>query len=250
MYLDAFDDDREACMRRAEEAGVAMTALPNIDASTIPALNAMMEAYPGKVIGMMGLHPSSVGAGYEADLEVIGEALESGGYHAVGEIGIDLYWDKTFAEEQTAAFRRQIGWAKAKNLPIVIHMRESFEKVCKVLESEYEPGLKGVFHCFTGSESEARRALEFPGFYLGIGGVVTFKNSDLGEVLKQVGPDRLVLETDAPYLAPHPYRGKRNETAYTALVAEKLSQVFGCTVDEVARITTANACDLFNLETI
>ena len=248
MYLPVFDEDRKACMHRALEAKVTITALPNIDVSTIEPLRKMLEAFPGQVLGMMGLHPSAVGPGYESDLETIAGELDRGGYCAVGEIGIDLYWDKTFREEQIAAFRQQIGWAKNRNLPIVIHARDSFEEICAVLETEHDPRLKGVFHCFTGGVEAARRALDFPGFYLGIGGVVTFKNSKLGDTLKSIGPERLVLETDAPYLTPHPHRGKRNETAYTALVAEKLAEVFGMGVDEIARLTTANARQLFQLD--
>lgn len=248
MYLPAFDEDREACMERALEAGVVLTALPNIDRSTVPAMQKMMAEYPDQVIGMMGLHPSSVKEDFEAELEAIKAELDGGAYRAIGEIGIDLYWDKTFQAEQTTAFRTQIGWAKDKGLPIVIHARDSFAEICEVLEEEHDERLTGVFHCFTGSVEDAKRALGFAGFYLGIGGVVTFKNSGLDETLKVIGPDRLVLETDAPYLTPHPHRGKRNQTAYTALVAEKLAAVCDRDIDELADITTANARRLFQLD--
>lgn len=248
MYLPAFDEDRVACMERALEAGVVLTALPNIDRSTVDAMRKMMADYPDRTIGMMGLHPSSVKADYEEELEALKAELDAGPYRAIGEIGIDLYWDKTFQAEQTKAFRMQIGWAKDKGLPIVIHARDSFAEICKVLEEEHDERLNGVFHCFTGSVEDAKRALGFAGFYLGIGGVVTFKNSGLDKTLKAIGPDRLVLETDAPYLTPHPHRGKRNETAYTALVAEKLAAVFDLDIDEVAEMTTANARLLFQLD--
>lgn len=248
MYLSAFDEDRDRCMERAEQAGVMMTALPNIDGSTIEPLRRMRERYPRRTIGMMGLHPSSVKEDYERELEIIGEELRRGGYRAVGEIGIDLYWDKTHQTAQTDAFRQQIRWAKKLKLPIVIHARDSFDEIFAVMDQEYERGLTGIFHCFTGDETQARRALGYEGFYLGIGGVVTFKNSDLGETLESIGPERLVLETDAPYLTPHPHRGKRNETAYTALVAAKLGEVLGCDVEEVARRTTANGRRVFQMD--
>ncbi len=248
MYLSAFDEDRTACMERALAAGVTLTALPNIDRSTVVAIRKMMVEYPDQTVGMMGLHPSSVKEDYEEELEAIKAELDAGPYRAIGEIGIDLYWDKTFQTEQTEAFRRQIGWAKDKGLPIVIHARDSFAEICEVLEKEHDERLKGVFHCFSGTVEEAQRALEFSGFYLGIGGVVTFKNSRLDETLKTIGPDRLVLETDAPYLTPHPHRGKRNETAYTALVAEKLATVFDFDIEELAEVTTANARLLFQLD--
>lgn len=247
MYLSHFDEDRDACMERAREMGVTRVALPNIDRESIAPIKAMQAAYPGAVVGMMGLHPCSVKADWEEELAAIEAELDRGTYHAVGEIGIDLYWDRTFQKEQEAAFRVQIGWAKSRNLPIVIHARDSFHEICEVLDEVADERLRGVFHCFTGNVDDARRALDYPNFYLGIGGVLTFKNGGLDKVLPEIGIDRVVLETDAPYLAPTPFRGKRNETAYTRHVAEKLAAICSLDLAEVARTTTSNALQLFSL---
>jgi TatD DNase family protein len=248
MYLDAFDEDRDACMARAAEAGVYLTALPNIDVASIAPINQMMTDYPNQVIGMMGLHPCSVGENYKEQLDTIYAELKNGGYHAVGEIGIDLYWDQTHIAEQKKAFRIQIGWAKELSLPIVIHARDSFAEIFEILDEEADENLRGIFHCFSGNAAELERALQFENFLLGMGGVLTFKNSGLDKVMDGVNPKRLVLETDAPYLTPHPYRGKRNETAYTALVAEKLATILRMPLEEVAKITTDNAKRLFKLD--
>lgn len=248
MYADAFDEDREAAMRRAFDAGISLVALPNIDSSSIGPLNSLMKTFPDRTIGMMGLHPSYVKADFEEELEKIEAELDRGIYHAVGEIGIDLYWDKTFFPQQVEAFTRQIGWAKDRGLPIAIHARDSFEEIFDVLDRLCDEQLSGVFHCFTGNTAQAEKALSYPNFYLGIGGVVTFKNGGLDKVLPAIGIDRLVLETDAPYLAPVPFRGKRNETAYTSLVAEKLAEIIGVSVSDVDNLTTRNARKLFKLD--
>ncbi len=247
MYLDAFADDREACLDRAAQAGVRRMALPNIDSASISALKGMMQAYPDRVIGMMGLHPCSVGENWQGELQSIEAELRSGQYHAVGEIGMDLYWDKTFKEAQVKAFEIQIGWAKEMGLPIVIHARDSFSEICEVLDRLHDTSLHGIFHCFSGNEDDAQRALGYSGFYLGIGGVVTFKNGGLDRVLPGIDPARVVLETDAPYLSPVPFRGKRNETAYTRLVAERCAELWQMSLEEVATITTANAENIFKL---
>lgn len=247
MYLEDFDEDREECMKKALHDGVFCTALPNIDSSTIGAVRDMMARYSDQTIGMMGLHPCSVKAGYKEELDLICRELDTGKYHAVGEIGIDLYWDKTYFEQQVDAFRIQIGWAKERGLPVVIHARDSFQEIFDVLDAEYAEGLNGIFHCFSGNADEARKALGYPGFCLGVGGVLTFKNSGLDKVIAEIGPDRLVLETDAPYLSPHPFRGKRNQTAYTLLVAEKLSAILNRSLAEIAEITTRNALKIFQL---
>jgi TatD DNase family protein len=196
---------------------------------------------------MMGLHPCSVKENYQSELEIIYDELKTGNYHAVGEIGIDLYWDKTFAKEQVVVFKEQIEWAKNLNLPIVIHARDSLQEIFTVLDEVADERLKGVFHCFIGSAADAQKALNYKGFYLGIGGVYTFKNSGLAEALAEVPLERMVLETDAPYLTPAPHRGKRNETAYTLHVAEKLAEDRGITLEKVSEITTANARDLFKI---
>ncbi len=247
MYLDAFDEDREACMAKALEEGVELTLLPNIDVSTIPAVKSMMTKWPNQVKGMMGLHPCNVDADYRSQLDVLRKELDSGAYCAVGEIGIDLYWDKTFVEEQKEAFAIQINWAKELSLPIAIHARDSFDEIFEVLDAHCDERLSGVFHCFTGNEDQLAKALSYPKFYLGIGGVVTFKNSGLDKVLENVDLNRIILETDAPYLTPAPYRGKRNETAYTSLVAKKLAEVFDQPLEKIDEITSENARKLFQL---
>lgn len=250
MYAKEFDEDRGECMVKALEEGVYFTALPNIDVDSIEPMQELMRAYPNQTIGMMGLHPTSVNADYKTQLATIKMELDTGKYHAVGETGIDLYWDKTFFEQQVDSFKIQIAWAKEKSLPIVIHARDSFQEIFDVLDSEYDPSLSGVFHCFTGNEAEAEKALSFENFYLGLGGVLTFKNSGLDKVISRVDLNRLVLETDAPYLAPHPFRGKRNETAYTRIVAQKLADIFEVSIEEIAEITTKNAKNLFKLHGI
>ncbi len=247
MYSKEFDNDRETCMAQALEDGVYLTALPNIDVASIEPVKNLMKAYPNQTIGMMGLHPCSVKDDYKEQLAQIKTELDSGNYHAVGEIGIDLYWDKTYFEQQVDAFKTQIGWAKETGLPIVIHARDSFEEIFDVLDKEYFEGLTGIFHCFTGNEAEVEKALSYEGFYLGLGGVLTFKNSGLDKVIARVDKNRLVLETDAPYLTPHPFRGKRNQTAYTRLVAEKLAEIYDLSLEEIADITNANAKKVFKL---
>lgn len=247
MYLDQFNEDIDSCMNRALENKVVLSALPNIDSSTIDAVKKLMSNYPDQTIGMMGLHPCSVKENYQSELETIYRELKTGKYHAVGEIGIDLYWDKTFLQQQIIAFKEQIEWAKDLGLPIVIHARESLQEIFDVLDNVIDERLKGVFHCFIGSAEDAQKALSYEGFYLGIGGVYTFKNSGLKEALRDVPLERMVLETDAPYLTPAPFRGKRNETAYTLHVAEKLAQDRGLSLEKVSEITTANACDLFKI---
>ena len=250
MYLPEFDADREECMAAARDVGVYRVALPNIDLESIIKIKEMMRACPNQVIGMMGLHPSSVKEDFRECLNSIKNELDTGSYMAVGEIGIDLYWDKTYIEEQKEAFKIQLGWAKEKQIPVAIHSRDSFKEVCEVLDEMYDASLSGVFHCFSGNEAELEKALSYENFYLGIGGVLTFKNSGLDKVIGRADLNRLVLETDAPYLAPHPFRGKRNETAYTKIVAEKLAEVFEISLEEVAKITTVNANTLFKMDGI
>jgi len=247
MYLDHFDEDRKECMERAVKENVLLTLLPNIDVDSIEPMKRIIEEFPAQYMGMMGLHPCSVKEDFREQLSTIKKELNTGKYIAVGEIGLDLYWDKSTLGIQTEAFKKQIEWAKEANLPIAIHARDSFAEIFEVLDEMHDERLKGVFHCFTGTGEQAKKALSYSGFYLGIGGVVTFKNSGLDAVLSEVGLDRLMLETDAPYLTPHPHRGKRNETAYTRLVADKLAVIFEKSVEEIARVTTNNAKDLFKL---
>lgn len=232
-------------LTRALEAGVARLYLPNVDLESIAAMDALAAAHPGRCFPMMGLHPCSVGAENAAALEEVERRLRTGRYCAVGEIGIDLYWDKTFLVQQQEAFRQQVRWAKELGLPIVIHCRQSFQEVIAIVEEENAEGLRGVFHCFTGTPEEARRVIALKGFYLGIGGVITYPKGGLFETVREVGPDHCVLETDAPYLAPVPFRGKRNESSYIPYIAARLAEAVGRPVEEVARITTANAGQLF-----
>ncbi len=246
IYLNHFTDDRSEILARAAEAGVEKMFLPNIDQASVEALKTLAAAHD-HIYPMMGLHPSHVKEDYEEELAVVWAELESDQkYYAVGEIGIDLYWDKTFIKEQQDAFDRQIAKAKAMGLPIVIHCRDAFDETFEVLESHRGSDLFGIFHCFTGNLEQAQQALSL-NLKLGIGGVVTFKNGGLDKTVAQLKPEDLVLETDAPYLAPTPFRGKRNEPAYLKLVAQKLADIYQMPLAEIDRITTANAEKIFGL---
>jgi TatD DNase family protein len=247
LYAEEFEGDREEMIQRALDNGVKKLYLPNIDHTTIEGMLALEEKYEGKCFPMMGLHPCYVKENYKEELNIVREWLDKRSFCAIGEIGIDLHWDKTFIEEQKEAFRIQINWAKEFKRPIVIHARNSMDQIMEIVEEENDDNLTGIFHCFSGDENHAKRVLELGGFYLGVGGVVTFKNSGntLRSVLEQVDMENIVLETDAPYLSPVPYRGKRNESSYIPLVAERLSALKGLTIDEVGTITTNNAEKLF-----
>lgn len=244
LYTEAFDSDRDEMMARAREAGVGRFFLPAIDSSYEKAMQRMKAAYPDSVFLMAGLHPTHVGEDYQAEVDRVEAALAKGGYVAVGEIGIDLYWDTSRLQEQTRAFRRQIRLAISHDLPIVIHCREAFDEIFEVLESERHERLRGIFHCFTGTLQQAERAISL-NMKLGIGGVVTFRNGKIDQFLSQVPLEHIVLETDAPYLAPAPYRGKRNESAYLRFVARRLAEVYGRPEEEIARITTENSKAVF-----
>ncbi|HMR42299.1 MAG TPA: TatD family hydrolase [Saprospiraceae bacterium] len=245
LYAAQFDEDRDEMMERAISAGVRKFFLPNIDSGSITGMLDLEKKYPGHCFAMMGLHPCSVNENYESELALVRSWLEKRSFSAVGEIGIDLYWDKTFVEEQKDTFLRQVTWAQEFDLPIVIHSRESIDLILDLLENLANKNkLRGVFHCFTGDENQAQRIMDL-GFYMGIGGVLTFKKSGLDEVVKKLPMERLVLETDAPYLAPTPHRGSRNESFYIKLIAEKLAAVKLLSPEEVARITSQNAENLF-----
>lgn len=246
VYSEQFLSDKSEFLERAASANVSTILMPAIDAQTHAAMLEMEASVPVKCISMMGLHPCSVKEDFEQELEAIDRYLLSRKFVAVGETGLDFYWDITFKEQQYLAFKRQIEWAIQYQLPIVIHSRNSTKECIELVAQYVHRGLKGVFHCFGGSLEEASDIINL-GFYLGIGGVLTFKKSGLDEVIKQVGLDRVVLETDAPYLAPVPYRGKRNEPSYIPLIAQKLSEVTGVSVEGIAEITTNNAKKLFNL---
>lgn len=249
LYSAQFDNDRADMIHRAIAAGVEVLCLPNIDEESIPGMQALEKEFPGVCHAMMGLHPCSVDEHWETVLHKMRSLIDQRSYIAVGEIGVDLYWDKTFRSEQMEAFRLQIGWAKEKGWPIVIHARDSFPEIFEVLDRENDDRLRGVFHCFTGSEEDARKVESYGGFYFGIGGVLTYKKSGLPDVLAGIAPEKILLETDAPYLPPVPYRGKRNESAYLVHTAEKVAEVYGITLSEIARITSANARKLFALNT-
>jgi TatD DNase family protein len=244
LYIEAFDEDRDEVMARAREAGVTRFFLPAIDSSFNQAMKAMKAQYPDSVFLMTGLHPTHVGEHYQEELERVESALDEGGYVAVGEIGIDLYWDTSRLEEQTRAFRSQIRMAIAHDLPIVIHCREAFEEIFEVLESEKHERLRGIFHCFTGTLEQARKAISL-NMKLGIGGVVTFKNGKIDRFLSQIPLEHIVLETDAPYLAPVPYRGKRNESSYIRNVSGRLAELYGRSEAEIAAVTTENSIAVF-----
>ena len=244
LYASQFDEDREAMLDRALTAGVERFYLPNIDSGSIASMLALEARHPDRCFAMMGLHPCSVKENFEDELAMVKEWLFKRHFCAVGEIGIDLYWDKTTLPQQIIAFRRQIHWAIELDLPIIIHARESTEEILQVLQEEQHERLRGIFHCFGGSLEQAERIIGM-GFLLGIGGVLTFKKSGLDQTLLHIDLKHMVLETDAPYLAPVPYRGKRNESSYVRLVAEKLAGIKNAAFTEVAAITTANAKRLF-----
>ena len=245
LYLNQFDEDRDEMIQRAKEKGIEKFYLPNIDSSTIEVMLAMEEQYPNECFAMMGLHPCSVKDNYKEELAIIEKWLKKRKFVAVGEIGTDLYWDKTFIEEQKDAFQIQCEWAKELGIPIVIHCRESMDLTIDLVRKAQDGRLKGIFHCFGGSVEQANQIIDL-GFYMGIGGVLTFKKSGLDQTIKEVALEHLVLETDSPYLAPTPFRGKRNESAYISHIATKLSEVKGVDLEEIAVVTTANAKKIFH----
>lgn len=247
LYLDQFKDDREEMMERATENGVSQFFLPNIDSTSIDDMLALEAAYPGRCFAMMGLHPCSVKDNYEEELQLAYDWLQKRPFCAIGEIGLDLYWDKTYLEQQKDAFRRQMEWAKELEIPIVIHTRDAMDLAIDMVSEAKDDRLQGIFHCFTGNREQALRIIDL-GFYLGLGGVLTFKNSGLDKVIADtdIGLDRLVVETDAPYLAPTPKRGKRNESAYVRLVAEKLAAIKEVSYEEVCQRTSKNAEAIFS----
>lgn len=235
IYGPEFDDDRAEVLQRARLAGVDKMLLPNINEESIARMLQVAKEYPDMCYPMMGLHPEDVKEDWAQVLDRMEMQLD--GMIAVGEVGLDFYWDTTFRREQIEAFERQICWAVERNLPLVIHMRKAEQELLEVMERHKSDGLRGVFHCFGGSRETASRMLKHEGFVLGIGGVVTFKNSRLAETLRHVPLDRIVLETDAPYLAPVPYRGKRNEPSYVAHVARFLSDIYNVSEEEVNDVT-------------
>ena len=246
LYVEEFDEDRSAVFQRALALGIKQFYLPSIDSASTQRMFDLEAAYPDHVQLMMGLHPSYVKENAAEELAHVKQHLDQRAFAAIGEIGIDLFWDKTFIKEQQYAFGLQVEWAKEKNLPIVIHCREAFDEVFEVLESHRDDSLNGIFHCFTGTLEQAKRALDF-NLKLGIGGVVTFKNGKIDQFLDQIPLESIVLETDAPYLAPVPYRGKRNESSYLIKVVQKLADIYHVSPEKIADMTTNNALSIFKI---
>ncbi len=246
LYSELFDIDREQMVQRAMDIGIHRFFIPAIDKENAHRMFALEKCYPNHVFLMMGLHPTSVNENYEEELAFVEKQFAERDFYAVGEIGIDLYWDKSTLAIQQLAFNRQIELAKSKNLPIVIHCREAFDEIFEVLDSQKEESLFGIFHCFTGTKEQAEKAISY-NMKLGIGGVATFKNGKIDQFLHEIPLKNIVLETDAPYLAPQPYRGKRNESSYLIYVAKKLAQLYGITIEELAAITTQNSKDVFSV---
>ena len=246
VYDHQFSLDRDAAMQRALDADVGMMLLPNVDASTIALMLDLHEQYPDCTRVMMGLQPEEVKDDYKEVLSQMEKELERGIYVGVGEIGLDFYWDATYEKQQFDAFETQLDWAKQLGLPLSIHCRNAFDKMVKILEKKQNGGLHGIMHCFTGTEEEAKVYLEL-GFHLGLGGVTTYKNCGVKDYLPHLPLDRIVLETDAPYLAPVPCRGKRNEPAFLVHTAKRIAEILQMPLEEFAAATTANVKDLFQL---
>lgn len=246
LYAEEFNADRTTVIKKALASGIKKLYLPNIDSTSIEGMFQLEKDYPENCFAMMGLHPCSVNEEVEEELKIVEDWLGKRKFCAVGEIGIDLYWDKTFFAQQQMAFRKQIDWALQYNYPIVIHCREAFDEIFEVLSS-YQKLPKGIFHCFSGTLEQANKVIGLGGFKLGIGGVVTFKNSGLDKVVEKLDMHHLVLETDSPYLAPNPFRGKRNESGYLIQIAQKVGEIKNLTIAEVAAITTKNAEEIFGV---
>jgi len=246
LYSEAFNDDRDLVIERAIGLGVSRFFIPAIDSTYTQAMLDLERSYPENIFLMTGLHPAHVKENYLEELAHVEELLATRKFYAVGETGIDLYWDKTFLKEQQIAFKQQIQWAKKYAYPIVIHCRDGFDEVFEILEEEKGGGLFGIFHCFTGTLEQAQKAISY-NMKLGIGGVATFKNGRIDTFLKEINLKHVVLETDSPYLAPVPYRGKRNESAYLMNILERLSQIYLVDKEEIALITTSNSQEVFGI---
>ena len=246
LYLNQFKDDIDKVIQRSIDKGINKFIFPAIDSTHFDDMHDLKNKYPGSIYLMSGLHPIDVKENYKEELEFVVNSLKSHSYVAIGEIGIDLYWDKTYLKQQQEAFEFQIRLAIKHDLPIVIHCREAFDEIFEILDKENCSKLRGVFHCFTGTLEQANRAIRL-GFKLGIGGVVTFKNGGIDKFLSQIDLKHIVLETDSPYLAPVPFRGKRNESSYITYVIDKLSEIYGLPIKEIASVTTKNAEKVFAL---
>ncbi len=247
LYSEQFDEDRDLVIENCLKNGIERLFLPNIDKDSVKGMLDLSNKYPQHCFPMIGIHPCSVDENWEKELEQYNILIKSNSFCAIGEIGIDLYWDRSTLSIQRAAFEAQIELAKKLNLPIVIHARDAFDEIFEVLDKHNDDNLRGIFHCFTGNLNQANRVLNYGGFKLGIGGVVTFKNSGLDKVVKEIPLNELVLETDSPYLAPHPNRGKRNESTYLQLIANKIAEIHETTIEQVAKVTTQNSQEIFGI---
>ena len=248
LFLEEFSEDLPQVIERARSAGITHIFMPNIDSTTIDSMLSVCNTYNDYCFPMIGLHPTSVNADYEKELEIVARELKSfNKYIAIGEIGMDLYWDKTFLKEQQIVLDKQINWALEYDLPVVIHCRDAFDYIYNVLEPYKNTSLKGIFHSFTGTDDEAARILEFSGFLIGINGVVTFKKSHLPEVLTKIPLEKIVLETDSPYLTPVPNRSKRNESAYVKDTLMKISEIYRMSPETVGSVTSENALKVFGM---
>jgi TatD DNase family protein len=246
LYLKQFKDDIDKVIQRSIDKGINKFIFPAIDSTHFDDMHDLKNKYPGSIYLMSGLHPTNVKENFKEELEFVVNSLKSHSYVAIGEIGIDLYWDKTYLKQQQEAFEFQIRLAIKNDLPIVIHCREAFDEIFEILDKENCDKLRGVFHCFTGTLEQANRAIQL-GFKLGIGGVVTFKNGGIDKFLNRIDLNHIVVETDSPYLAPVPYRGKRNESSYITYVIDKLSEIYGLPIKKIASVTTKNAEKVFAL---
>lgn len=245
LYSEQFNDDIDLVIKNCIDKGIERLFLPNIDSASIDGMMELWKKYPNNCFPMMGLHPTSVKENYNEELVLVEEWLDEHKFCAVGEIGIDLYWDKTLLKEQQDAFRFQIELAKKHQLPFVIHCRDSFDEIFEIMDELNDEKMKGIFHCFTGNFEQAKHIINYGDFKIGIGGVVTFKNSGLDKTVEQIDLEHLVLETDSPYLAPTPFRGKRNESTYLYNIAEKVADIYNLPIEEIAKITTQNSKEVF-----
>ena len=246
LFLPAFDQDRDNVVNAAIRHGVEIMLLPDVDGSSTDSMLNLAEAYPDRCLPMIGLHPTSVMENFKAEIDRIQDLLQQRKFWGIGETGIDLYWDKTFRDQQIESFRNHIRLARKYELPLIIHCRDSFNNIVGVLDEENDDSLTGIFHAFTGNIEQARKIINY-GFKIGIGGIVTFKNSGLSDTVRAIDPGHIVLETDSPYLAPVPRRGKRNESSYLVHIAEKLAEIYDIPIEELADITTRTANELFGL---
>jgi len=245
LFSSKFEGENEAAVQRAMDSGVNKMFLPNIDIDSIAPMLDLASAFPNNCFPTIGLHPCDVKADYMLVLNKMRDLISEYKFYAIGETGLDLYWDKESLPSQVESLKIQIGWAKEFDLPIIIHARDSYDELFKVFDELNDEKLTGVFHCFTGTQEQAEHIIDYGGFSLGIGGVLTFKNSGLADTVKNIDVNHLVLETDSPYLAPHPNRGKRNESSYLHYVASKLAEITGRTIEEISSITTKNALELY-----